>query len=102
METIVVNAIIENVEQRRRLDSVPIITGIQMEPPKDKADRKRRRSEINEKDVRKMEIFSELNNEDEAVMIETRVISGLVENIEDVYVKSLLNALIQSLEVALI
>ena len=92
METIVVNAVIENVGQRerKRLDSMPIITGIDAELPKDKEDgRKRKRTEINKNDT-KMETFKELNNEEESVMIETRVISGLIENVHDLYVKSLI------------
>ena len=80
---------IENDRQRKRLDSLPIITGIQMENPKDK-DGKRKRSEKDENDSRRMETFKELRDEDEEVIIETRVISGLVKNIEDNYVKSLI------------
>ena len=80
---------IENDGQRKRLDSIPIITGIEMENPKDK-DRKRKRQEKDENDSRRMETFKELRDEDDEVIIETRVISGIVENIEDNYVKSLI------------
>ena len=107
---------IENIikQQRKRFDSVPIITGIgaeisrddeesiekelnsipvvavEIELPKDKDDRKRRRSKISESDIRKMEVFKGINGEDEEVVIETRVISGLIENIEEENVRSLI------------
>ena len=81
----------ENERQRNRLDSIPIVTGMGIELPKDKDDRKRRRSEISENEISKMEVFKGLNGEDEeVVVIETRVISGLIENIEDENVRSLI------------
>ena len=68
---------IENDKQRRkRLDSIPIVTGMEMEPTKDKEDRKRKRLEVNENNIRRMETFKELKDEDEEVLFDTRVISG--------------------------
>merc|ERR1711874_493039 len=60
-----------------------------MENLKDK-DRKRKRQEKDENESRRMDTFKELRDEDEELIIETRVISRLVENIEDNYVKSLI------------
>ena len=47
-------------------------------------DNKRRRSQIEGNDIRKMEILKEWKNEHtDNVVEETRVISGLIEKIED-------------------
>ena len=83
--------VIENGTQRRqRLDSLPIITGREIEHHEDKEDRKRKRLEVNENNIRRMETFKELKDEDEEVVFETKVISGLTENIGDKYVTSLI------------
>ena len=83
--------VIENGKQRRqRLDSLPIITGREIEHHEDKEDRKRKRLEVNENNIRRMETFKELKDEDEEVVFETKVIPGLIENIGDKYVTSLI------------
>ena len=86
---------IENGSQRRRLDSSPIINGIGIDHPKDREmnqleiehprERKRSRTELSEEEsnIRKMEILKGVKDEQyDTCLVETRVISGLVENIE--------------------
>ena len=86
---------IENGGQRRRLDSSPIINGIGIDHPKDREmnqleiehprERKRSRTELGEEEsnIRKMEILKGVKDEQyDTCLVETRVISGLVENIE--------------------
>ena len=83
--------VIHKEQRRKRLDSIPIITGI--ENTRNKEDRKRRRSDTSESDMKKMETFKGLNSEDDdtLVVIETRVISGIIENMEEGNVKSLID-----------
>ena len=76
--------------QRNRLDSIPIVNGIEVENPIERetdpveVQRKRKRTESDENDIRKMEIFKGLSkDEDDILVIETRVISGIIENIEE-------------------
>ena len=83
--------------QRNRLDSIPIVNGIEVENPIERetdpveVQRKRKRTESDENDIRKMEIFKRLSNdEDDILVIETRVISGIIENMEDGNVKALI------------
>ena len=100
---------IENIirQQRKRSDSIPIITGIGAEIPKDDEEniekelnsipvvtpslkknmsKKRSRTEIS-----KMEILKDVKDEQyDTCIVETRVISGIIENIEEEKVKLLI------------
>ena len=78
---------VESIE--KEVNSIPVVT-VEIKPPKDNDDRKRRRSHISESDIRKMEVFKGINGEDEEVVIETRVISGLIEKIDEEKVRSLI------------
>ena len=60
----------------------------EMDP--NKRESKRKRSDIEEPRVRTMEIVKGMENDEEQVVIETKIISLLVQNIEDEKIKTLI------------
>ena len=93
--------LIEKERQRKRLDSIPIVNGIGSENPKDREmnlleveqpnERERKRSRTDDEDIEteRMEIIKDVTDEHMCV-VETRVISGLIENVEEEEVRSLI------------
>ena len=97
-ETVVL--VIEEGQQRKRLESTPLINGIENECPEDREmnlievehsrERKRSRTDM-EITIRKMEILKGVKDEQyDTCLAETRVISGLVENVEEEKAKLLI------------
>ena len=90
---------IEKEGQRKRLNSIPIVNGIERVQSKDMKfleveqmrARKRSRAEDDETIIEKMEIIKNVKDEQyDMCVIETRVISGLIENVEEEKVRSLI------------
>ena len=96
--------VIEEGQQRKRLESRPIVNGIENEQPEDREmdqieveqsrERKRSRTDMDIAEpgsrLRKMEIVKGMKNDLEEVVIETKIISKLIENIEEEKVKTLI------------
>ena len=90
--------LIQNKLQRKRLDSIPIVNGIEIEHPKEREmnllevekpkERKRSRPD-DDSEEEKMEIIQDVTDENMCV-VETRVISGLIESIDEENVRSLI------------
>ena len=91
--------LIQKERQRKRLDSIPIVNGIGSENPKDREmnlleveqpkERKRFRKDDEDSETERMEIIKDVTDEHMCV-VETRVISGLIENVEEEEVRSLI------------